>query len=435
MNNQKNESQNKIISKTTDLQPLTTHPPELMAPAGDWTMLRTAVQAGADAVYFGVDKLNMRAKAKNFTIEDLPSIVEFCKENNVKTYLTINTIVFEEEIPELEELIIAAKNAGNDRIICWDLSVAELCSQHDYPFCISTQGSVSNSLAASVYKKLGAVRIVLARECSLEEIKKIRLNTNLEIETFIHGAMCIAVSGRCFMSHHMFGQSANRGECVQTCRREFEVYDSASDKSIIMGEDYVMSPNDLCTIEFIDKLIEAGIDSFKIEGRKRSPEYVAKTVSVYRRAIDLYFSQRDGCPEGKLTDEIKKEMLGELKQVYNRGFSSGFYFDVPSSEDYANIHGSKAAKKKEYLGKVLNYFQKAKIAHILIESGSLNQNDDLLIIGETTGVVEIKVNSFLRNDEAAASAEKGDEVTFVVDDLVRPRDKVYLFKDVIKNVV
>jgi putative protease len=224
----------------------------------------------------------------------------------------------------------------------------------------------------------------------------------------------------------MFGQSANRGECVQTCRREFEVYDSASDKSLIMGEDYVMSPNDLCTIEFIDKLIEVGIDSFKIEGRKRSPEYVAKTVSVYRRAIDLYF-------EGKLTDDIKKEMLEELKQVYNRGFSSGFYFDMPSSEDYANIHGSKAAKKKEYLGKILNYFQKAKVAHILIESGSLNQNDDLLIIGETTGVVEIKVSSFLRNDELATSAEKGHEITFVVDDLVRPRDKVYLFKDVIKN--
>ena len=428
MNNQKNESQNKIIGKTTDLRQPTHNHPELMAPAGDWTMLKTAVQAGANAIYFGVDKLNMRAKAKNFTLENLPDIVEFCRENNVKSYLTINTIVFEEEIRELEELIIAAKNAGVDRIICWDLSVAELCSQHDYPFCISTQGSVSNSLAASVYKKLGAVRIVLARECSLEEIRKIRLNTDLEIETFIHGAMCIAVSGRCFMSHHMFGQSANRGECVQTCRREFEVYDSASDKSLIMDEDYVMSPNDLCTIEFIDKLIEAGIDSFKIEGRKRSPEYIAKTVSVYRRAVDLY-------SEGKLTDDIKKEMFEELKQVYNRGFSSGFYFDVPSSEDYANIHGSKATKKKEYLGKVLNYFQKAKVAHILIESGSLNQNDDLLIIGETTGVVEIKVSSFLRNDEAATSAEKGDEITFVVDDLVRPRDKVYLFKDVIKNTV
>ena len=414
-------------------RPTTYNKPELMAPAGDWTMLRTAVNAGANAVYFGVDKLNMRAKAKTVTLKNLPGIVVFCKENNVKSYLTINTIVFEEEIPELEELIIAAKNAGVDKIICWDLSVAELCSQHDYPFCISTQGSVSNSLAASVYKKLGAVRIVLARECSLEEIIKIRLNTDLEIETFIHGAMCIAVSGRCFMSHHMFGQSANRGECVQPCRREFAVYDSASGKSLIIGEDYVMSPNDLCTIEFIDKLIEAGIDSFKIEGRKRSPEYVAKTVSVYRRAIDLYFSQRDEFPQGKLTDDIKKEMLGELKQVYNRGFSSGFYFDMPSSEDYANIHGSKATKRKEYLGKVLNYFQKVKIAHVLIESGSVKENNELLIIGETTGVVQVKLKGIMRNDLLSDEAGRGDEITFAVNDLVRPRDKVYLVKEVLEE--
>ena len=392
--------------------------PELMAPAGDWTMLRTAVNAGADAVYFGVDKLNMRAKAANFTVDDLPEIVKFCKENNVKTYLTINTIVFEEEINELEEIIISAKKSEVDSIICWDLSVAQLCSQHDYPFCISTQGSVSNSLAASAYKKLGAVRIVLARECSLEEIKKIRANTDLEIEAFVHGAMCIAVSGRCFMSHHMFGQSANRGECVQTCRREFEVYDSASDKSLIMGEDYVMSPNDLCTIEFIDKLIEAGIDSFKIEGRKRSPEYVSKTVSVYRRAIDLYF-------EGKLTDDIKKEMLEELKQVYNRGFSRGFYFGIPSSEDYAGIYGSKATTKKVYSGKVLNYFKKQNVAHLLIESGSIKNNDSLLIIGETTGVVEVKIEGMLRNDGPSEKAEKGDEITFKCKELVRPGDKVY----------
>lgn len=194
-----------------------------------------------------------------------------------------------------------------------------------------------------------------------------------------------------------------------------------------------MSPNDLCTIEFIDKLIEAGIDSFKIEGRKRSPEYVAKTVSVYRRAIDLYFSQRDEFPQGKLTDDIKKEMLGELKQVYNRGFSSGFYFDVPSSEDYANIHGSKATKRKEYLGKVLNYFQKVKIAHVLIESGSVKENNELLIIGETTGVVQVKLKGIMRNDLLSDEAGRGDEITFAVNDLVRPRDKVYLVKEVLEE--
>lgn len=401
---------------------------ELMAPAGDWTMLRTAVKSGTNAIYFGVDKLNMRAKAPNFSVNELPEIVSFSKEHNVKTYLTLNTIVFEEEISEIEDIILSAKKAGIDRIICWDLSVAELCSKHDFPFCISTQGSVSNSLAASVYKKLGAVRIVLARECSLEEIKKIRANTDLEIEAFIHGAMCIAVSGRCFMSHHMFGESANRGECIQSCRREYEIYDSASDKSLIVGEDYVLSPTDLCTIEFIDKLIEAGIDSFKIEGRKRSPEYVAKTVSVYRKAIDLYF-------EGKLTDDLKKDFLEELKTVYNRGFSSGFYFNVPSSEEYANVNGSKATKRKEYLGKVLNYYQKVKVAHVLIESGSLQINDDLLIIGETTGVVEIKLESFYKNDVKADFAGKGDEVTFVINELIRPRDKVYIFKTIVERTI
>jgi putative protease len=398
--------------------PTTYQKPELMAPAGDWTMLRAAVNSGADAIYFGFDKLNMRAKAKNFSQDELPGIVGFCEKHEVKTYLTINSIVFEDEIDELEEIIISAKEAGVDNIICWDLSVAELCSKDDFPFSISTQGSVSNSLAASVYKKLGAKRIVLARECSLDEIKKIRANTDLEIEAFIHGAMCIAVSGRCFMSHHIFGQSANRGECVQPCRREFEVYDSTTDKSLILGEDYVMSPNDLCTVEFIDQLIEAGIDSFKIEGRKRSPEYVSKTVSAYRRAIDLYF-------EGKLTDDIKKEMLEELKQVYNRGFSKGFYFGIPGSEDYAGIYGSKATTKKVYCGKVLNYFKKQKVAHILIESGIIKGNDSLLIIGETTGVVEVKLENMLRNDEPSEEAEKGDEITFICNELVRPGDKVY----------
>jgi putative protease len=413
------KSQNEINLSATNFQSPPTQHPELMAPAGDWTMLRAAVNSGADAIYFGIDKLNMRAKAKNFSLDELPKVVEYCKGHDVKTYLTINSIVFEEEIDELEDLILSAKEAGVNNIICWDLSVAELCSKHDFPFSISTQGSVSNSLAASVYKKLGAKRIVLARECSLEEIKKIRANTDLELEAFIHGAMCIAVSGRCFMSHHLFEQSANRGECVQPCRREFEVYDSSTDKSLILGEDYVMSPNDLCTIEFIDQLIDAGIDSFKIEGRKRSPEYVSKTVSVYRRAIDLYF-------DGKLTDDIKKEMLEELKQVYNRGFSRGFYFGIPSSEDYAGIYGSKATTKKVYCGKVLNYFKKQNVAHVLIESGSIQSNDDFLIIGETTGVVEVKLEGMLRNDKQSEQAEKGDEITFKCKELVRPGDKVYI---------
>ena len=403
--------------------PTTHQPPELMAPAGDWTMLRTAVKAGSDAVYFGVDKLNMRAKAKNFFVEELPEISKFCRSKKVKTYLTLNTIVFEEELDEAEQIIKAAKKAKIDRIICSDLAVAELCNKNKIPFCISTQGSVSNSLSATVYKKLGAVRIVLARECSLEEIKKIRANTDLEIEEFIHGAMCIAVSGRCFMSHHLFGQSANRGECVQPCRREYEVYDTATEKSLLMGDDYVLSPKDLCTIEFIDQLIEAGIDSFKIEGRKRAPEYVAKTVSVYRKAIDLYYQK-------KLTKEKKKEFLKELETVYNRGFSSGFYFGKPSSEEYAGVDGSKATTRKVYVGKVLNYFKKPKVAQALIESGKIKVNDQLLITGETTGLIEMTLKEIFVDDKISKSVKKGDEVTFITPELVRRNDKVYLVEEV-----
>ena len=392
--------------------------PELMAPAGDWTMLTAAVHNGADAVYFGSDKFTMRAKAKNFDLDDLPELVKFCKENKVDTYFTLNSILFEEEISELDDIIPYLKNAGIDMVICWDLSVVQKCNEYKMPFAISTQASISNSLAANFYKKLGAKRIVLARESSLEEIKKIRVNTDLEIEAFIHGAMCIAVSGRCFMSHHLFGKSANRGECIQPCRREYEIFDKEINKSIVIGEDYVLSPKDLCTVEFIDKLIESGIDSFKIEGRKRSPEYVAKVVSVYRRAIDLYF-------DSKLTEEIKYEFLQELKKVYNREFSSGFYFGVPSSEEYAPTYGSIATTKKEYVGKVINYFKQPKAAYIQIESGSLEIGEDVLIIGRTSGVIELKLQNMLDDELVITKAEKGKRITFLCDQQVRPHDMVY----------
>ncbi|MCU0343427.1 MAG: U32 family peptidase [Ignavibacterium sp.] len=392
-----------------------------MAPAGDWTMLHAAVSNGADAVYFGLDKLNMRAKAANFNVEQLPEIISFCKEHKVLTYLTLNTIVFEEELLELEEIIITAKQNGVDRIICSDLAVADLCYKNQIPFCISTQSSISNSLAADVYKRMGAVRIVLARECSLEEIKIIRTKTDLEIEAFVHGAMCIAVSGRCFMSHHLFGKSANRGECIQPCRREYEIYDPAIGKSLVVGEDYIMSPKDLCTIEFIDQLIEAGIDSFKIEGRKRAPEYVAKAVAVYRQAIDLYF-------EGNLTEENKKDLLAELEKVYNRGFSSGFYFGIPSSEEYSGVEGSKATTRKSYIGKVLNYYKDIEVAHILIESGQIKIRDEILIMGETTGVLEIKLEKMIVNDKEEQTAKRGNEITIKVANLVRRNDKVYLIE-------
>jgi len=400
--------------------------PELMSPAGDWTMLNAVIKAGANAVYFGVDKLNMRAKAANFKIDELPEITSLCKKNKVKTYLTLNTLVYEEELEEVDEIISAAKKSGVDRIICWDLAVAMKCKEHKIPFCISTQASVSNSASAAFYKSIGAVRIVLARECSLKEIRKIRANTDLEIEAFIHGAMCVAVSGRCFMSHDLFGKSANRGECVQPCRREFEVYDTTTKKTMLLGEDHVLSAKDLCTIEFIDELIEAGINSFKIEGRKRSPEYAARVTSVYRKAIDLFYSQRDGFPEKKLTDKAKKDFLKELEEVYNRGFSSGFYFGKPSSEEYADVHGSKATKKKEYIGKVLNYYKRSKIAYIKLETGELKTDDEIMITGPTSGVVNLKLDKILLKETSVDNAAKGDKITFPCSDLVRHNDCVYV---------
>ncbi|HSD64256.1 MAG TPA: U32 family peptidase [Ignavibacteriaceae bacterium] len=396
--------------------------PELMAPAGNKTMLFAVINSGADAVYLGVEKLNMRAKASNFKSADLPEMILYCKEKGVKTYLTLNTIIYENELDQLRTIIAEAKDAGVDRIICWDFSVVQLCKEIGMPFCISTQGSVSNSLAAKFYKDLGAERIVLARECSLEDIKRIRALTNLEIEVFVHGAMCIALSGRCFMSHYLFDKSANKGECIQPCRREYEVYDPIINKGMVIGEDYVLSPQDLCTIEFIDKLIETGVDSFKIEGRKRSPEYAAAATTAYRKAIDLYF-------EGELTPDVKKELITELEKVFNRGFSSGFYIKTPGINEYADSYGSIASKRKEYLGKVINYYKKAGIAYISIESGTLNTGDEIYIIGDTTGVIKLKVENIMNEEDELTSASKGDRVTFRCNDLVRARDAVYLIKN------
>lgn len=392
--------------------------PELLAPAGDMTMLTTAVNHGADAVYFGIDKLNMRAKAKNFTVEQLGDIVKLCRENGVDTHLTLNSVVYEEELGDTDLAVRAAKDAGIDLVICWDAAVIQKCVEYEMPFCISTQASVSNTASAKFYKGLGAKRIVLARECTLEKIKEIKRNVDIEIETFVHGAMCIAVSGRCFMSHYAFGKSANRGECIQPCRREYEIYDPQSEYSLLMGEDYVLSPKDLCSIEFIDRLIEAGIDSFKIEGRKRSPEYLAKVVSTYRKAIDMYY-------EGTLTQEVKKEMFGELQTVYNRGFSTGFYFDTPAADEYVSRYGSVATTRKKYAGKVLNYYKKSGIAHVKLEAEDASVGDELYIIGETTGVVEHTLTGMMRDDEKVESAKKGDEITFPVEKAIRPRDKVY----------
>ncbi len=392
--------------------------PELLAPAGNWSMLNAAIKAGADAIYFGVENLNMRAMAKNFELRDLKEITRICKKNNVKAHLTLNSIVFEDELNELDKILSASKETNIDMVIGWDLSVLQKCKEYDIPFCVSTQASVSNSEAAKFYKNLGARRIVLAKECTLDKIIEIKNKVNIEIETFIHGAMCVAISGRCFMSHEVFNKSANRGECLQPCRREYEIVDKDEKFSLILGDGYVLSPKDLCTVDFIDKLIEANITAFKIEGRKRSSEYVYKVVSIYRKAIDLYF-------ENKLTPEIKEELVNELSKVYNRGFSSGFYFGLPGSEGFTDAYGSKATTRKSYIGKVLNYYKKNKIAYVKIESGDLAIGDSIYIIGNTTGVIELKIEEMMIDETKIIKAEKGSEITFPCKELVRENDKVY----------
>lgn len=392
--------------------------PRLLAPAGDWTMLNSAINAGADEIYFGLKNLNMRAKANNFDLSDLDEIVKICKKSNVETHLTLNSIVFENELDELDLIIKSARDAGIDIIICWDPSAIMKCKEYNIPFCISTQASISNSQAAKYYESLGAKRIVLARECTLEKIIEIKNKTSIEVEAFVHGAMCIAVSGRCFMSHEVFGKSANRGECIQPCRREYEIVDKDDNYSMIIGEDYILSPKDLCTIEFIDKLIEAGIDAFKIEGRKRSPEYISKTVSVYKNAIDNYFA-------GSLSKEKKENYLTELEKVYNRGFSPGFYFGVPGSESYAAIYGSIATTRKIYVGKVVNYYKKSKVAQIKIEADMISSGDSIYIIGNTTGTIELTVKEIMLGESNVLEAVKGDDITLSCEDRVREFDKVY----------
>ncbi len=383
--------------------------PELLSPAGNFTSLRAAIQAKADAVYFGVNELNMRSNAKNFKLSDLKKIKTVCKK--VKRYLTLNTIVYEDELKRVEQIIKTAKPYIS-AVICWDLSVIQICKKHKVPFHISTQASVSNSESAKFYKKLGAKRIIIARECSLKQIKEIKSKVNIELEVFVHGAMCVAVSGRCFMSQFTFGKSANRGECLQNCRREYVIKDIDKEFELKLNNNFVMSAKDLCTLEFISKLKSAGISSFKIEGRNRSPEYVKTVTEAYRDAID-----------NKLTKIRIKQLIKKLKTVYNRGFSSGFYLNQPINE-FTNKYGSKATKNKQYVGKVTNYYNKNNVAEILIESNTFKKGDELMIQGPTTGVITLKAKEIIQEKKTTTTAKKGT-ITIKVSK-VRKNDLVFI---------
>lgn len=394
--------------------------PILLSPVANYEMLIAAIDGGADAVYLGVKGQNMRESAKNFSIKDLKKISRIAHDSNVKVYLTLNTICFDEEINKIKKTLISAKKAKIDAIISWDLGVIKLAKDLKLEVHLSTQASASNSIAINEYKKLGIKRFVLARECSLNQIKKIIKNTNTEIEIFIHGAMCVAVSGRCFLSHFLYGQSANKGKCIQPCRREYIATDIETNKQLEIHNNFILSPKDLCALPFLEKILDLNICALKIEGRGKSPDYVKIVTSVYREAIDLYF-------EKKLTSKKKEELLEKLKTVYNRDFSDGFYLGRPINE-WTDIRGSKATKTKTRIGKVTNYFRKIDVAEIKIEARSLKINDNILIIGPTTGVLEEKIKEIqLSKNNFTKIAKKGDLVAIKVKKRVRRNDEIYLY--------
>ena len=391
---------------------------ELLSPAGDFASLRAAVENGADAVYFGLKQLNMRAAAKNFSLADMKKVVDYCHKNKVKAYLTLNTIIYDKEIKKAKTILKKAKQVKVDAVIAWDPAVLKICKKLKLKIHLSTQANVTNSETIKFYKKLGVKRINLARELSLGQIKN--LKKDVEIEAFVHGALCVSISGRCFLSQSLYNKSANRGECLQPCRREYEIKDKETGFKLKLGNDYILSPKDLCALPVLDKLIKV-VGALKIEGRNRSPEYVAVTTRVYREAIDSYYKKR-------YNKNLVNKLLKELKTVYNRGFSTNFYLGIPDKTTYTDEYGSKATKKKVYLGYVKNFYKKIKVAEIMIEANSIKVGDKLLVIGNKTGVKEEKVKSMEINHLPVKEAKKSQRVAIKLKNLVRENDKVYIFR-------
>ncbi len=389
---------------------------ELMAPAGDFPMLSAAVNAGADAIYFGLNTFSMRAAAKNFTIKDLDYIEKICKPKKVKRYLTLNTIIYNHELKDIEEIIKQVKSKI-DAIICWDLSVIQLCKKYKVPFFISTQASVANVESAKFYKKLGAKRIVLARELNLKQIKEISKIKGLEIECFVHGAMCVSVSGRCFTSQFLFNKSANRGECLHPCRRSYTVKDEEGNE-LKVENSRIFSAKDLCTLPFIEDMKKAGIVSFKIEGRNRDARYVDAVVRIYRKALDK-----------KLTEKELKDSLKELERIYNKGYSSGFYIKLPTADDFSKTENSSATEKKHFVGKVTHYFDKVGVAAVKLVS-ELKVGEEIAVIGDLTGIISSTVNRIEMNKKPVQKAKKGNEIGIKLPK-VRKNDEVYVL---IKNL-
>jgi len=385
--------------------------PELLAPAGDFESLVTAINAGADAVYFGLQDFNMRARARNFKISDLKKIKKLCDQNKpkVKRYLTLNTIIYDSELSRVNTLLKKAK-PYIDAIICSDIAIMLLCKKHKIPFHVSTQCSISNIETAKFYKKLGAQRIILARELTLLQIKKI--SKIIPTEIFIHGAMCISISGRCLISQFAFNESANRGACIQPCRRHYTITDKEGNQ-LRVGNNYVLSPKDLCTLPFFEKLKKSGAISFKIEGRNKEPEYIDTVVKTYRKALDK-----------KLTPKEINQGLKELNKVYTKGFSSGFYLKMPTSDDFSKIEHSSSTQSKRFIGKIQHYYPKIKVGLLHINTGTLKIGDNIYLIGKTTGLIKHKIESMQINHKPVNQAKKAQDVGILLP-FCRKNDEVY----------
>ncbi len=386
-----------------------------MAPAGSFSTLRAALNAGADAVYFGVSNFSMRTGKKNFKISDLPKIKEICStySQKPKTYITLNTIVYDKDYRKLEKIILKI-NGLVDAVICSDFSVIKLCKKNNIPFIISTQCSVSNTSAAKFYQKLGAKRVVLARELTIDQIKKIGKIEGLEIEVFAHGAMCVAVSGRCFMSQFLYNKSANRGECIHPCRRGYIVTDKETKKELKLYNNTVMSAKDLCTLPFIEELLEANIDAIKIEGRSRDERYIDTVVRAYRIALDK-----------KLTTEELLGLMEELQRVFNRGFSSGFYLGKPQPQDFAVVENSAASSFRDYIGFVTHFYPKINVALVSLKK-DLKLLDEVIFVSPKYGLNNLIVEEMEVENKRIKKAKKGDEVAIKTNFMVKKNDEVFI---------
>lgn len=405
---------------------------EIMAPAGSYESLAAAIQAGADSVYFGVTQLNMRARAAaNFTLNDLAEIMKICHEAKVKAYLVVNTLLYDHDIMIMRKLVDAAKNNNVDAIIAFDFATIQYCNEINIPVHVSVQFSVSNYESLKFFAQF-TNRVVLARELTIQQIKAIhekiiaeqlmgREGNLMEIEAFVHWALCVAQSGRCQMSLYTDNASANRGACLQNCRAKYKVTDVDTGKELVIDNHYVMSAADICTISFLDELLDAGVKVMKIEGRGRSPEYVFTVVKAYKQALlDI--------ENGNYTHEQILNYYKSLEKVYNRGLSKGNYYLGKELVEYSDAHGSKATTEKIQIWRVVHYYDKAFIAEIIIDSWSLSVWDSIFIIWATTGVLEVQVSEIHVDKESVQIAKKWETVTLKVPNRVRKNDKVSIIK-------